>query len=127
VKHDTAASAPPKPVGKFTIQVAAYSSRELADALVKRLEAKGSTPAPWARRVRSACGSVIQDSRSGDRCRREAQGAKNRGTRHRDRPRRRMSVSGMSSPTQTPLMQQYREIKGRHQNAILFFRHGRVL
>jgi DNA mismatch repair protein MutS len=35
-----------------------------------------------------------------------------------------MSVSGMSSPTQTPLMQQYREIKGRHQNAILFFRMG---
>ncbi|HVX38081.1 MAG TPA: DNA mismatch repair protein MutS [Gemmatimonadaceae bacterium] len=26
--------------------------------------------------------------------------------------------------TQTPLMQQYREIKGRHQNAILFFRMG---
>jgi DNA mismatch repair protein MutS len=30
----------------------------------------------------------------------------------------------MSSATQTPLMQQYREIKGRHQNAILFFRMG---
>ena len=29
----------------------------------------------------------------------------------------------MTSP-QTPLMQQYREIKGRHQNAILFFRMG---
>ncbi len=28
------------------------------------------------------------------------------------------------SSTQTPLMQQYREIKGRHQNAILFFRMG---
>ncbi|HEY4304141.1 MAG TPA: DNA mismatch repair protein MutS [Gemmatimonadaceae bacterium] len=27
-------------------------------------------------------------------------------------------------PSQTPLMQQYREIKGRHQNAILFFRMG---
>ena len=40
-KRDTAAKAAPKPVGKFTIQVAAYSSRELADALVKRLEAKG--------------------------------------------------------------------------------------
>ncbi|HEX4681939.1 MAG TPA: hypothetical protein VH277_04475, partial [Gemmatimonadaceae bacterium] len=26
--------------------------------------------------------------------------------------------------SQTPLMQQYREIKGRHQNAILFFRMG---
>jgi DNA mismatch repair protein MutS len=30
----------------------------------------------------------------------------------------------MSTATQTPLMQQYREIKGRHQNAILFFRMG---
>ena len=29
-----------------------------------------------------------------------------------------------TSTTQTPLMQQYREIKGRHQNAILFFRMG---
>ena len=30
----------------------------------------------------------------------------------------------MTSTSQTPLMQQYREIKGRHQNAILFFRMG---
>ncbi|HVF39222.1 MAG TPA: DNA mismatch repair protein MutS [Gemmatimonadaceae bacterium] len=30
----------------------------------------------------------------------------------------------MSRPTVTPLMQQYREIKDRHQNAILFFRMG---
>ena len=30
----------------------------------------------------------------------------------------------MSSAPPTPLMQQYREIKGRHQNAILFFRMG---
>jgi DNA mismatch repair protein MutS len=30
----------------------------------------------------------------------------------------------MTSASQTPLMQQYREIKGRHQNAILFFRMG---
>jgi DNA mismatch repair protein MutS len=30
----------------------------------------------------------------------------------------------MSTAAQTPLMQQYREIKGRHQNAILFFRMG---
>ena len=30
----------------------------------------------------------------------------------------------MTAVTQTPLMQQYREIKGRHQNAILFFRMG---
>src|SRR5258708_24490849 len=30
----------------------------------------------------------------------------------------------MSTASQTPLMQQYREIKGRHQNAILFFRMG---
>ncbi|MGK2963866.1 MAG: DNA mismatch repair protein MutS [Gemmatimonadaceae bacterium] len=30
----------------------------------------------------------------------------------------------MSRPTSTPLMQQYREIKSRHQNAILFFRMG---
>ena len=30
----------------------------------------------------------------------------------------------MTIVTQTPLMQQYREIKGRHQNAILFFRMG---
>ena len=30
----------------------------------------------------------------------------------------------MSAGTHTPLMQQYREIKGRHQNAILFFRMG---
>ncbi|HEY9229592.1 MAG TPA: hypothetical protein VIP11_23280, partial [Gemmatimonadaceae bacterium] len=30
----------------------------------------------------------------------------------------------MSGASQTPLMQQYREIKGRHQNAILFFRMG---
>lgn len=56
-KGDTAAKAPPKPVGKFTIQVAAYSSRELADALVKRLEAKGldartvGTKSPYRVRV----------------------------------------------------------------------------
>ena len=30
----------------------------------------------------------------------------------------------MTVVSQTPLMQQYREIKGRHQNAILFFRMG---
>ena len=30
----------------------------------------------------------------------------------------------MTASAQTPLMQQYREIKGRHQNAILFFRMG---
>src|SRR5262245_16937457 len=30
----------------------------------------------------------------------------------------------MSGASSTPLMQQYREIKGRHQNAILFFRMG---
>ena len=30
----------------------------------------------------------------------------------------------MSAAAQTPLMQQYREIKNRHQNAILFFRMG---
>ena len=30
----------------------------------------------------------------------------------------------MNSTSSTPLMQQYREIKGRHQNAILFFRMG---
>ncbi|HEY2164874.1 MAG TPA: hypothetical protein VGH04_12825, partial [Gemmatimonadaceae bacterium] len=30
----------------------------------------------------------------------------------------------MPMSAQTPLMQQYREIKGRHQNAILFFRMG---
>ena len=30
----------------------------------------------------------------------------------------------MSKESATPLMQQYREIKGRHQNAILFFRMG---
>jgi DNA mismatch repair protein MutS len=30
----------------------------------------------------------------------------------------------MTAVAQTPLMQQYREIKGRHQNAILFFRMG---
>ncbi|MBC8167519.1 MAG: DNA mismatch repair protein MutS, partial [Bryobacteraceae bacterium] len=30
----------------------------------------------------------------------------------------------MSRATSTPLMQQYREIKDRHQNAILFFRMG---
>ena len=30
----------------------------------------------------------------------------------------------MSRDTATPLMQQYREIKGRHQDAILFFRMG---
>ncbi len=30
----------------------------------------------------------------------------------------------MTTTSQTPLMQQYREIKGRHQNAILFFRMG---
>lgn len=29
-----------------------------------------------------------------------------------------------TAPSQTPLMQQYRDIKGRHQNAILFFRMG---
>ena len=30
----------------------------------------------------------------------------------------------VTTASQTPLMQQYREIKGRHQNAILFFRMG---
>src|SRR5207237_3710355 len=30
----------------------------------------------------------------------------------------------MTATSQTPLMQQYREIKNRHQHAILFFRMG---
>src|SRR5688500_20409895 len=37
----------------------------------------------------------------------------------------RVSTSGMDpSAVSTPLMQQYREIKSRHQDAILFFRMG---
>jgi DNA mismatch repair protein MutS len=32
--------------------------------------------------------------------------------------------SGTSGPTDTPLMQQYREIKARHADAVLFFRMG---
>jgi DNA mismatch repair ATPase MutS len=30
----------------------------------------------------------------------------------------------VTAPVATPLMQQYREIKARHQSAILFFRMG---
>ena len=48
-----------------------------------------------------------------------AQGEEDRRVRHRDRRRRQVTTA-----SQTPLMQQYREIKGRHQNAILFFRMG---
>ena len=33
-------------------------------------------------------------------------------------------VTAMSAPSETPLMQQYREIKARHQDAILLFRMG---
>src|SRR4029077_4545099 len=43
----------------------------------------------------------------------------NRRVRHGNRQRRQMSAT-----SRTPLMQQYREIKGRQQNAILFFRMG---
>ena len=35
-----------------------------------------------------------------------------------------MTIMPASTPQTTPLMQQYREIKDRHQNAILFFRMG---
>jgi DNA mismatch repair protein MutS len=35
-----------------------------------------------------------------------------------------VSRSGGSVPTETPLMQQYREIKARHADAVLFFRMG---
>ncbi len=35
-----------------------------------------------------------------------------------------MSRSGGTPPTDTPLMQQYREIKARHTDAVLFFRMG---
>src|SRR6185503_20853734 len=48
-----------------------------------------------------------------------AQSEENRRLRHRDRRRRQVTTV-----SQTPLMQQYREIKGRHKNAILFFRMG---
>src|SRR6478672_3172417 len=41
----------------------------------------------------------------------------------RDHHRRR-GARAVSRATETPLMQQYREIKGRHQDAILFFRMG---
>src|SRR4029078_11697631 len=48
-----------------------------------------------------------------------AQGKEDRRLRYRNRRGRQVTTV-----SQTPLMQQYREIKGRHQNAILFFRMG---
>src|SRR5262245_37240297 len=59
----------------------------------------------------------VRQSGRRERCRRQAQSAQIRLLRHG--PRRR-KMSGAS----TPLMQQYREIKSRHQDAILFFRMG---
>src|SRR5437016_5027749 len=67
-----------------------------------------------------------------DRCRRESCRARaerqgNRGLHHDDGHRERRgagaSVTGLTQ-AQTPLMQQYRDIKARHQNALLFFRMG---
>src|SRR5205085_9288644 len=59
-------------------------------------------------------------------CRRRSRGAQ--GTRHhRFRDRRAPSAgsdASVSGAVVTPLMQQYREIKARHQSAILFFRMG---
>src|SRR6185437_4347371 len=48
-----------------------------------------------------------------------AQGEENLGLRRRSRVGR-----SVTTTSETPLMEQYRQIKGRHQNAILFFRMG---
>src|SRR5262245_39871672 len=84
----------------------------------------GATAAGRIRCASRRDGETVQGARrpvrySGRReChRRQAQSAKIRRLRHGTR---RGKMSGAS----TPLMQQYREIKGRHQNAILFFRMG---
>src|SRR5512146_524786 len=84
--------------------------------------------APGARHRRARGGQQKTISRSnralhdsGQRGR-GAAGAQVQESHHlRDGHRARGQVNSTSS---TPLMQQYREIKGRHQNAILFFRMG---
>src|SRR5690242_13150302 len=64
----------------------------------------------------------IRNARRRDHRAAGSQGQETRRRHHRSRSGRQVTM--MSTSAQTPLMQQYREIKGRHQNAILFFRMG---
>ena len=108
---------------RFTLQVAAYQSKTDATHLVTRLAARGRDGA--SRRVGQALSRSRRAIRHahGSAGRAEtAQGQEARCVDHRDRSGR--QVTTMSTAAQTPLMQQYREIKSRHENAILFFRMG---
>src|SRR4029077_3595657 len=69
------------------------------------------------RQAVSGAHRIVQDTRRGRR-RHQA------GGRPRYEGPRRRRARGPVTAAPTPLMQQYREIKGRHQDAILFFRMG---
>ena len=109
---------------RYTVQLAAYDTRVQADALVKRLAARGVQGA--RERLEQAVPRAARPARlaQGRRCR--SGGAAQ--ARHRrlrgGGGRARGGAYAVTAPVATPLMQQYREIKARHQNAILFFRMG---
>ena len=112
------------PRGIWTIQLAAYNTRADAERLVKKLSARGvkarisGDAKPFRVRL-----DYYRDAASRRRGGRGAQAARH----HRLRDRRAQgegSDASVSGAVATPLMQQYREIKARHQSAILFFRMG---
>ena len=112
------------PRGIWTIQLAAYNTRADAEALVKKLAARGvkarisGDAKPF--RVRLDYYATRQEPR------RASQTLKQRGIIGfvTEEPSADGSDAPVSGAVATPLMQQYREIKARHQSAILFFRMG---
>ena len=102
----------------FSVQIAAYNVKSQADAMVAKLKKSGyearvdGTRAPFRVRI----GKYATQAQAG-----AVQTITQGKTDNRIRGSGRHPVSRATS---TPLMQQYREIKDRHQNAILFFRMG---
>ena len=102
----------------FSVQIAAYNVKSQADAMVVKLKKNGyearvdGTSAPFRVRI-----GKYATAGAGKRSPAITQGE----TDNRIRGSGRHPVSRATS---TPLMQQYREIKDPHQNAILFFRMG---
>ena len=100
------------------MQVAAYNHKSEAEALVSTLKKRGydarvdGSVAPFRVRI----GRYTTEKNAEDELKRLK--AKTHGRIRSE------STGTVSRTASAPLMQQYREIKSRHQDAILFFRMG---
>ena len=123
-KTAAAAKAPAPPASaapakrQYTVQVGAYNTRSGAEALAEVTPREGLRFARLRRdRPLPRAHWALRHAFRGGEGRRQAQ-------RQEDHRLRDGSRAAVSRENATPLMQQYREIKARHQDALLFFRMG---